>query len=90
MIASASSLIQASRIHVPAGRRSARLTTHSNEPARPSDAATTQPPEPPGRNNADQLGHAWPSMTQDVYMKRNVIHKEVANVMDRAVRISAE
>jgi integrase len=42
------------------------------------------------RVGADQLGHARPSMTQDVYMSRGVVHKEVADVIDRAVSKSAE
>lgn len=33
---------------------------------------------------ADQLGHARPSMTQDVYMSRGRIHTEVADVLDGA------
>ena len=42
------------------------------------------------RVGADQLGHARPSMTQDVYMARGRIHTEVAAVLDRAVGISDE
>ncbi len=42
------------------------------------------------RIGADQLGHARPSMTQDVYMSRGRVHTEVANVLDRAVGISDE
>ncbi|MGZ9828760.1 site-specific integrase [Tsukamurella ocularis] len=33
---------------------------------------------------ADQLGHAKPSMTQNVYMQRNTMHREVADALDRA------
>lgn len=42
------------------------------------------------RIGADQLGHARPSMTQDVYMSRGQVHTEVADVLDRAVGISDE
>jgi integrase len=42
------------------------------------------------RIGADQLGHARPSMTQDVYMSRGQVHSEVANVLDRAAGISVE
>jgi len=42
------------------------------------------------RVGADQLGHARPSMTQDVYMSRGQVHTEVAAVLDRAVGISVE
>lgn len=42
------------------------------------------------RIGADQLGHARPSMTQDVYMSRGRVHSEVADVLDRAVRITDE
>ena len=38
------------------------------------------------RVGADQLGHARPSMTQDVYWKRGVVHTEVAAAIDRIVR----
>jgi integrase len=42
------------------------------------------------RIGADQLGHARPSMTQDVYMSRGQVHTEVADVLDRAVGITDE
>jgi integrase len=42
------------------------------------------------RIGADQLGHARPSMTQDVYMSRGQVHTEVAGVLDKAVGISDE
>ena len=42
------------------------------------------------RIGADQLGHARPSMTQDVYMSRGVVHTEVADALDKAVGISDE
>ena len=42
------------------------------------------------RIGADQLGHARPSMTQDVYMSRGRVHTEVAAVLDRAIGISDE
>lgn len=32
---------------------------------------------------ADHLGHAKPSMTQDVYMGRNVASSEAATILDR-------
>jgi integrase len=35
------------------------------------------------RQIADQLGHAKPSMTQDVYMGRNVVSSEAARVLER-------
>jgi integrase len=38
------------------------------------------------RISADQLGHAQISMTQDKYMGRNMVHQEVADVLDRIVR----
>ncbi|RDB49346.1 hypothetical protein DVB87_03185 [Tsukamurella tyrosinosolvens] len=39
---------------------------------------------------ADQLGHARPSMTQDTYMQRNTMHREVADALDRAAGVSVE
>ncbi len=42
------------------------------------------------RIGADQLGHARPSMTQDVYMSRGRVHTEVADVLDKAVSINDE
>jgi integrase len=42
------------------------------------------------RIGADQLGHAKPSMTQDTYMSRGQVHPEVADVLDKAVRIKDE
>ncbi|KAA0096677.1 site-specific integrase [Mycolicibacterium sp. P1-18] len=42
------------------------------------------------RIGADQLGHARPSMTQDVYMSRGQVHTEVADALDRAVGINVE
>jgi len=35
------------------------------------------------RQIADVLGHAKPSMTQDVYMGRNVVSSEAARILDR-------
>ena len=35
------------------------------------------------RQIADQLGHAHPSLTQDVYMGRNVVSAEAARLLDR-------
>lgn len=42
------------------------------------------------RIGADQLGHARPSMTQDVYMSRGQVHTAVADVLDKAVGINDE
>nr|WP_272818975.1 transposase [Mycolicibacter engbaekii] len=42
------------------------------------------------RIGADQLGHARPSMTQDVYMNRGRVHAQVADILDRAVGINDE
>jgi integrase len=35
------------------------------------------------RQIADHLGHAKPSMTQDVYMGRNVASAEAAKILDK-------
>lgn len=37
------------------------------------------------RVGADHLGHAKPSMTQDVYMSRGKVHAKVADLMDDAI-----
>jgi len=37
------------------------------------------------RIGADHLGHARPSMTQDVYMSRGKVHTQVADVLDDAI-----
>jgi integrase len=37
------------------------------------------------RIGADHLGHAKPSMTQDVYMARGKVHTEVAEALDDAI-----
>ena len=42
------------------------------------------------RVGADQLGHARPSMTQDVYMSRGNVHTEVATALDKAMGINVE
>jgi len=42
------------------------------------------------RIGADQLGHARPSMTQDVYISRGQVHTEVADVLDKEVGKSDE
>jgi integrase len=42
------------------------------------------------RVGADQLGHARPSMTQDVYMSRGRVHAAVAAVLDQKLGISVE
>lgn len=39
---------------------------------------------------ADQLGHARVSMTTDVYMARNQVHTEIADVLDRTIGKSDE
>ena len=36
------------------------------------------------RQIADQLGHAHPSLTQDVYMGRRVFTAEAARLLDRS------
>lgn len=38
------------------------------------------------RATADQLGHAHPSMTQDKYMSRGTLRREVATVLDAAAK----
>jgi integrase len=40
------------------------------------------------RIGADHLGHTHVSMTQDRYMTRERIHTEVADMLDRTVRIT--
>jgi len=35
---------------------------------------------------ADQLGHARPSMTQDVYLTRHAVDDQAARALDRALR----
>jgi integrase len=42
------------------------------------------------RVNADQLGHARPSMTMDTYLARGRVHRESADALDRAVGINDE
>jgi len=42
------------------------------------------------RIGADQLGHARPSMTQDVHMARGQVHTEVADALGKAVGINVE
>ena len=42
------------------------------------------------RIGADHLGHSRVSMTQDRYMTRGRIHTQVADLLDRAVRINDE
>ncbi len=39
------------------------------------------------RIGADQLGHARPSMTQDVYMSRGKVHTQVAEALDDAINV---
>lgn len=43
-----------------------------------------------GRQVADQLGHARPSMTQDVYLARKVANPLAAEVLDRMLRGSSD
>jgi len=38
------------------------------------------------RSVADQLGHARPSMTQDVYLSRSVVNRANAAALDAAMR----
>ena len=38
----------------------------------------------PARQIADQLGHARPSLTQDVYLGRKVVNAEAARLLDRS------
>jgi integrase len=42
------------------------------------------------RIGADHLGHTHVSMTQDRYMTRGRIHTQVADLLDRTVRITDE
>ncbi len=42
------------------------------------------------RIGADHLGHSHVSMTQDRYMTRGRIHTQVADLLDRTVRINDE
>src|SRR5271166_1720213 len=42
------------------------------------------------RIGADHLGHTHVSMTQDHYMTRGRIHSQVADMLDRTVRINDE
>jgi len=42
------------------------------------------------RIGADHLGHARPSMTQDVYMSRGQVHAEMADVLDLAAGTTDE
>jgi integrase len=42
------------------------------------------------RVGADHLGHAKVSMTQDRYMTRGRVHTQVAELLDRTVRINDE
>jgi integrase len=42
------------------------------------------------RIGADHLGHSKVSMTQDRYMTRGRVHTQVADLLDRTVRIDDE
>ncbi len=42
------------------------------------------------RIGADHLGHSKVSMTQDRYMTRGRVHTQVAELLDRTVRINDE
>jgi hypothetical protein len=63
-------------------RRSALLFARSTL----TGSRATPPRGLSARIGADQLGHARPSMTQDVYMSRGQVHTEVADVLDKAGR----
>ena len=42
------------------------------------------------RIGADHLGHTHVSMTQDRYMSRGRVHTQVADLLDRTIRINDE
>jgi integrase len=58
------------------------VTTHS---FRKSVATLIDDKGLSARIGADQLGHARPSMTQDVYMARGKLHTQVADALDDAI-----
>lgn len=58
------------------------VTTHS---FRTSVATPIDDRSLSARIGADRLGHARPSMTQDVYMTRGKLHTQVAEALDDAI-----
>jgi integrase len=63
----------------------------SDHPQLPQDVATLIDDEGlSARIGADHLGHTHVSMTQDRYMTRGRIHTQVADLLDRTVRINDE
>ena len=60
------------------------VTTHS---FRKSVATLIDDSGLSARIGADQLGHARPSMTQDVYMARGKVHTQVADALDAAINV---
>jgi integrase len=71
-------------------RESLGLPDVSSHSFRKTVATLIDDSGPSARIGADQLGHARPSMTQDVYMSRGQVHTEVAEVLDKALGISGE
>lgn len=65
----------------------AEVTTHS---FRKTVATLIDDQRLSARIGADHLGHSHVSMTQDRYMTRGRIHTQVADLLDRAVRINDE
>jgi integrase len=67
--------------------RVAEVTTHS---FRKTVATLIDDEGLSARIGADHLGHSQVSMTQDRCMTRGRIHTQVADLLDRAVRINDE
>ena len=65
----------------------AEVTTHS---FRKTVATLIDDDGLSARIGADHLGHSNVSMTQDRYMSRGRIHTQVADLLDRTVRINDE
>ena len=65
----------------------AEVTTHS---FRKTVATLIDDEGLSARIGADRLGHSHVSMTQDHYMARGRIHPQVADLLDRTVRINDE
>jgi integrase len=65
----------------------AEVTTHS---FRKTVATLIDDEGLSARIGADHLGHSHVSMTQDRYMTRGRIHTQVADLLDRTVRINDE
>ncbi len=63
------------------------ITSHS---FRKTTATILDQSSQSARQVADQLGHARPSMTQDVYMGRRVLNPGAADALDRALREAVE